>query len=110
MAKTKRSGRRGVPASRHEMRVANKVVERIEAFEHQFRNRMTALMISALGLVAALAWNESIKEVISLFVLPGQAVVYKTLVAVVVSVFAVVIIIVLTKKPSRGRQEQVELP
>ena len=36
-----------------------------ESFKLQFLQTMSALMISAFGLVAALAWNETIKKAIA---------------------------------------------
>lgn len=85
---------------RHEVKVANKVIEILGSFEHQFKNRMATLVISAFGLVAALVWNDAVREIINLIVPVQEVVTYKVIAAIVVTVIAVLITVLLSK-PSK---------
>ncbi len=66
-------------------------------FTKNFRNNFTTLLISALGLVAALEWNEAIKEaVITLF--PGKStLVYKFYIAISITIISVTFTYFLSK-------------
>jgi predicted outer membrane lipoprotein len=56
---------------------------------HQFVVTLSTLLTSAFGLVAALAWNELVKELISQYIAPGQTLVSKLIYAVAVTFLAV---------------------
>ena len=43
-------------------KVVKKVEKDVVSFEKEFMSRLTTLVISAFGLVAALAWNSAIQE------------------------------------------------
>lgn len=58
---------------------------------HQFAVTLSTLLASAFGLVAALAWNELVKELINQYIAPGQTLVSKLIYAVVVTLLAVLI-------------------
>ena len=53
---------------------------------------MIALATAAFGLIAALAWNKFITDLIGLFLKPGSGVWAELLYAVVISVIALVVI------------------
>ncbi len=64
-------------------------------------DKISALIISAFGLVAALAWNTAIQGVISLFLKTSSAVEGAVTYAVIVTVIAVVVTIYMGKVTSR---------
>ena len=53
---------------------------------------MIALATAAFGLIAALAWNKFITDLIALFLKPGSGVWAELLYAVIITVIAVVVI------------------
>lgn len=53
---------------------------------------MIALATAAFGLIAALAWNKFITDLIALFLQPGKGVWAELLYAVVITVIAIVVI------------------
>jgi hypothetical protein len=61
----------------------------VSNFTKTFKNNFTTLLISALGLLAALTWQEAIKEAV-IKLLPGQnTVVYKFYIAITVTIISV---------------------
>jgi len=62
---------------------------------------MIALATAAFGLIAALAWNKFITDLISLFLKPGSGVWAELLYAVVITIIAVVVIQNLAKLTER---------
>ncbi len=58
---------------------------------------MIALASAALGLVAALAWNDAIKETIKLFLHGNESLASKYTYAVLATLLAVVVIVVLAR-------------
>jgi hypothetical protein len=62
---------------------------------------MIALATAAFGLVAALAWNKFITDLIALFLKPGSGVWAELLYAVVITIVAVVVIQNLAKLAER---------
>lgn len=66
-------------------------------FTKTFKNNFTTLLISALGLVAALSWNDAIKEgIVILF--PGEAtVIYKFYIAITITVISITFTYLLSK-------------
>lgn len=53
---------------------------------------MIALATAAFGLIAALAWNKFITDLIALFLKPGSGVWAELLYAVIITVIAVIVI------------------
>jgi hypothetical protein len=62
---------------------------------------MIALATAAFGLIAALAWNKFITDLIGLFLKPGSGVWAELLYAVVITIIAVVVIQNLAKLVER---------
>jgi len=61
----------------------------VSNFTRTFRNNFTTLLISALGLVAALSWNEAIKEAV-ITLIPGEkTVIYKFYIAITITIISV---------------------
>jgi len=66
-------------------------------FTKAFRENFATLIISALGLVAALSWNDAIKSAIdTLFPTVGNLI-YKFYVAIIVTIISVVITFFISK-------------
>jgi len=63
---------------------------------------MIALATAAFGLVAALAWNKFITDLIGLFLKPGAGIWAELLYAVIVTVLAIVVIQNLGRLAERG--------
>lgn len=66
-----------------------------------FMQTMITLASASLGLVAALAWNEAIKAGIKHFLGEGESLSALFLYAVLVTVIAVVVLVILAKMASR---------
>lgn len=61
----------------------------VSNFTKTFKNNFTTLLISALGLVAALSWNDAIKEAI-IKLIPGEnTVIYRFYIAVTITIISV---------------------
>ncbi len=63
----------------------------VSKFTKAFRENFITLIVSALGLVAALSWNDAIKSAISTLFPSSSDLIYKFYVAVAVTIIAVVI-------------------
>lgn len=62
---------------------------------------MIALATAAFGLIAALAWNKFITDLIGLFLKPGSGVWAELLYAIIITILAVVVIQNLAKVAER---------
>lgn len=63
-------------------------------FHREFLDQLITLSTSAFGLAAALAWNETIQEVVKEFIepsLPGSGLLSKFIYAILVTLLAVLI-------------------
>lgn len=63
---------------------------------------MIALATAAFGLIAALAWNKFITDLIALFLKPGSGVWAELLYAVVITIIAMIVIQNLAKLAERS--------
>jgi uncharacterized membrane protein YidH (DUF202 family) len=59
----------------------------------QFVTTFSALITAAFGLVAALAWNETIKAAVETFFPPGSEIWGKLIYAIIVTILAVIMTI-----------------
>ena len=74
----------------------------VTKFTKAFKENFVTLIISALGLVAALSWNDAIKTTIDTFFPTIGNVMYKYYVAIIVTIISVVITYFLSKmKPKQ---------
>lgn len=82
----------------------NAAPERSEPVEVKptYLGTMIALATAAFGLVAALAWNKFITDLIGLFLKPGAGVLAELAYAVIVTLIGVVVIQNLGKLAERG--------
>lgn len=59
--------------------------------KQQIKHKMIEYVGAALGLVAALAWNDAIKSAIDYFFITGNSVVAKLVYAVLISIIVVTV-------------------
>lgn len=67
------------------------VIERTTRFRRAFLRRIFDLVVSAFGLVAALAWNETITELVKQYIPEGSAVSARLVYAILVTLLAVMV-------------------
>lgn len=60
-------------------------------------NKTTTLIIGSFSLLAALAWNDTVKEFIKKYISPGSDLLSMFIYAIIITVIAVVISVYLTK-------------
>ncbi len=80
-------------------------------FKVQLLEAMSSLIIAAFGLVAALAWNEAIKSMITQVFKSSSDVLGLTVYAAIVTILAVVMTLIITravKKAKVAAGEEVE--
>jgi hypothetical protein len=80
-------------------------------FKVQLLEAMSSLIIAAFGLVAALAWNEAIKSMITQVFKSSSDVLGLTVYAAIVTILAVVMTLIITravKKAKIAAGEEVE--
>jgi hypothetical protein len=81
--------------------VLDKLLSQSKAFKQAFSKQLLKLVSSAFGLVAALAWNEVIKEAVTLYVKPvageSSGLISLLIYAFIVTVLAVFVTYYLTK-------------
>jgi len=63
----------------------------------EFLKTMTQLATAGFGLVAALAWNETIQDLINRFIAPGNGLRSKLFYALIVTFLAVIVTYILGK-------------
>jgi hypothetical protein len=74
----------------------------VKKFTMAFRDNFTTLIISALGVVAALSWNDAIKTAIDTLFPDKSNIMYKFYVAAVVTIISVIITYIFSRmKPSK---------
>lgn len=74
-----------------------------ESFKIQFLESLSALIISAFGLVAALAWNEAIKQMIKAVFDSEDDLVGLTIYALLVTVIAVAATMLITRATNKAK-------
>jgi len=89
---------------------ALKVPHNAKDLPQEIVKQMLTLATSGLGLVAALAWNELIKETIETYVKPylpqGSTVVSLFIYAMIVTILAVVVTLQLTKLQNKIKSKE----
>jgi uncharacterized membrane protein len=72
-------------------RPKEEIVQKSTRFERAFIRRVFDLATAAFGLVAALAWNDAIRELIQSYIPIGSALSARIIYAVIVTVLAVLV-------------------
>ncbi|MEM7826780.1 MAG: DUF5654 family protein [Candidatus Aenigmatarchaeota archaeon] len=77
----------------------------LSEFREEFRKNLITLITGAFSFVAALLWKDAIQESLQPLISAGSsAVIFKYLVALVVSAIAVLVIIIMSKVLSTTRE------
>lgn len=76
-----------------------------DSFKIQFLESLSALIISAFGLVAALAWNETIKAAVAKVFSSGDDLIGYTIYALVVTVIAVAATMIITRATNKAKAQ-----
>ena len=66
-------------------------------YQREFRKQMIMFIVGAFSFVAALSWNDAIKETLNIIAFNSNFILYKYITAVVVSVICVLTIIFLSE-------------
>ncbi|MCD6470919.1 hypothetical protein J7K86_00035 [bacterium] len=83
-----------------------KLRNKTKIIEKEVKKRIVTYITAALGLVAALAWNDAIKALISyLFPLNKNSLLVKFIYAVIVTVIVTIFTIYISKLFSRNEKE-----
>ncbi|MBI2084299.1 MAG: hypothetical protein HYT70_01660 [Candidatus Aenigmarchaeota archaeon] len=86
---------------REDIRSRVKIREELTSFRKEFQKDIVAFLTGAFAFVAALTWNDLIRETISRVVSPSEELFYKYIAALIVTVIAIVIIYILSKFKSK---------
>lgn len=79
-----------------------------KSFQRELIDQLLALTTSGFGLVAALAWNDTIQQFVKQFIeprIPGSGLVSKFLYAILITIFAVIITYQLSKISARFQKK-----
>lgn len=77
-----------------------------KSFHSEFIRTMTQLATAGFGLVAALAWNETIKDFIDRFISSGSTFISKLIYAIIVTFLAVLVTYFLGKLTQEAKEEE----
>lgn len=84
------------------MRTVIDMSEKTKKFKLQSIDTFSTLILSAFSLVAALAWNEAIKEVVAQFIgTSGDGWVAMIIYAVIVTILAVIVILAMNAQVAK---------
>jgi hypothetical protein len=76
----------------------------IQRIRREFLRRVTDLSVAAFGLVAALAWNDAIKETITKYISPGSTLTSRFIYALLVTVLAVAVTVQLSNLVEKSKK------
>ena len=82
---------------------SNKVI--ISRLSREYFKTVSTMMISAMGLVAALAWNDLIKRVIDHYISPGSSVLSQLIYVVIITTLLVLVTMELGKVSQRFKED-----
>jgi len=85
---------------RRQIRIANAKEVRRE-LAGQFNEKLFAFLSTALGVVAALFWQTAILDTIKVFIPVGGTWVYELLVALIFTLLAVLVLVILHRQPAK---------
>jgi len=72
----------------------------------EFLKTMAQLATAGFGLVAALAWNETIKDIINRFISPGSGLISRIIYAIIVTILAVIVTYYLGCLTQEAKEEE----
>lgn len=77
-------------------KIKKKINDKISELQREFKKQMITLITGAIAFVAALFWRDAIQEIFS-YIIPKITTWPKLISAIIVSLFAVTIIIIMTQ-------------
>lgn len=77
-----------------------------KSFRSEFLKTMVQLATAGFGVVAALAWNETIKKFIDKFIAPGSGFISSLIYAIMVTLLAVLVAYYLGRLTQEAHQEE----
>ncbi len=77
------------------------VKEHVSEFKREFLDKTSSFFAAALGLVAALAWNEAVQTLFKRYYTNGDSLMAKVIYAVIVTAIVVLITLWITKAASK---------
>jgi len=84
----------------------NKIVEETHKIEIEAKKQLLTYLVSAFGLIAGLAWNETIKSIIELiFPIGKDTILAKFFYAIIVTLFVVILTVLFTKLLKDKKEE-----
>lgn len=83
-----------------------RIKKEVRKIQSEFIKTMTTFIVSAFGLVAALAWNRAITEIIDQYLGPGVGIISWLLYAILVTILAVLVTVYFGRLAERFRQEE----
>ena len=72
----------------------------------EFLKTMVQLATAGFGLVAALAWNETIKDIIDRFISPGSSLISRLIYAIIVTILAVIVTYYLGRLTQEAKEKE----
>ena len=100
---------KGQSASGGKLQKEHRLKREIKEFRKQFAKKTLDLMTSGFGLVAALAWNEVIKELIEVYIKPifgGQSgLISRLIYAILITLLAVLVTYNLSKFAGKDKED-----
>ena len=84
-----------------ELKPLDKIKNGIKETKQEFKEKTITLILGGFGLVAALAWNEAIKSLFETFFQQGNALIWKFVYAIVITIVVVVVSLQLKKISER---------
>lgn len=77
-----------------------------KSFRSEFVKTIVSMVTAAFALVAALAWNETIKDFINRFISPGSTFISKLIYAILVTILAVLVTYFLGRWVQETKEEE----
>ena len=81
-------------------------MKRNKGLRSEFLKTMTQLATAGFGLVAALAWNEAIRDLIDRFISSGSGLISRFIYAIIITFLAVLITYLLGKGTQEAKEEE----
>lgn len=80
-----------------------------KSFKGELLNQLVTLSTSGFGLVAALAWNETVQEIVKVYIepqIPGSGIISKLIYALLITLLAVLITYQLSRLTAHFQQKK----
>lgn len=89
--------------------MAKRLTKKVKKVQIEFLRTVIGMVSAAFALVAALAWNTAITEILKKYIQPGSSVLSWVIYALIVTLIAVLVALYLGWISGRIREEEVEV-